>query len=82
MGCGHTSNATKDGKPICLICYGIHNGATVPIKEYNDTEGLEGRKAKCNMCDNKTDSNWRLFLFEHRPHCEYDSYYCGCRGWN
>lgn len=83
MKCGHTSNATRNGEPICAICCGINDGATVVIAECKGTAGLEGRKAKCMSCNNKTDSNWGLAFFEYRPKCEYDKYYCGeCYGWD
>ena len=50
-------------------------------------EGLEGRKARCHQhkrgCFGEfVDSSWNLPLFKYMPNAEYDSYYCGCRGWD
>jgi len=77
MKCGHTSYATCNGKPACVIC-----DCTEIEREVYDTEGLEGRKAKCSLCGQIVDSNWGLAFFEYRPDREYDSYYNGCRGWD
>lgn len=82
MGCGHTTNATRNGEPICAICCGIKSGAEVVIAECRGTVGLEGRKAKCICCGKLQDSKWELFLFEYQPKCEYDRCYDGCRGWD
>lgn len=45
MKCGHAANAVdSEGKPVCVICHGIVDGAT-EIDE--SPPGLEGRKARC-----------------------------------
>jgi hypothetical protein len=80
MKCGHAANSTSNGKPACVICAGIKPG-------WNeiDTEApsLEGRKARCGQCQHIVNSNSdKLAFFEHRPEREFDSYYCGCRGWD
>lgn len=75
MKCGHVANSvTADGKPFCVIC-GCEN---VAIKTYE----LEGRKARCSYCGKTVESNLNLPFFEFRPDKEYDSYYCGCGGWD
>ena len=81
MQCGHAANATdtKTGAPVCVICIGIHPGATKPAEVLPD---LTGRKAKCAYGDSIRDSAVTLPFFEHRPHKDYDSYYCGCHGWD
>ena len=74
MKCGHYANAEKDGKPYCVIC------SCDEIADYQPI--LTNRKAKCKYCGEIKDSNFNLPFFEFRPAQEYDSYYCGCRGWN
>ena len=79
MGCGHSANATDAaGHPVCVICYGIVKGAT----EVVGRPVLEGRRAKCPYCKGTTPSSTELPFFEHCPSKEFDSYYCGCRGWD
>lgn len=80
MKCGHTANAVSNGKPCCAICFGIDEGAT----EIADTvPDLTGRKAKCFYgCGKIADSSYSLPFFEYKPNSEYDSYYCGCEGWD
>lgn len=43
MACGHTANATSDGKPSCVICAGIRPGAMQVVESPN----LDGRMARC-----------------------------------
>ena len=75
MACGHVANAvTYDGKPCCVIC-GCY---TVALTECD----LAGRKAKCSCCGKVVDSKESLPFFEYRPEKEYDSFYCGCWGWD
>lgn len=77
MKCGHVDNATSDGKPACAICGCVEIERVVKGKE-----GLEGRLARCSDCGSKTESRWELPFFSHNPKSEYDSYYCGCYGWD
>lgn len=80
MKCGHTPNATTiDGKPICAICYGITPNAEILEEKEID---LSQRKARCWCCGKVTTSNERLPFFELRLNAPYDSYYCGCDGWD
>jgi len=81
MKCGHTANGKINGKPCCLICYGIKDGATEVAKE-SDLPNLEGRVAKCAYCENTQPSSFKLAFFEYKSNEKYDKYYCGCRGWN
>lgn len=74
MECGHSANATCDGKPACAIC------SCYKIAE--SSPDLTGRKAKCPYCKKTVTSNTDLPFFEYRPGHECDSYYCGCRGWD
>lgn len=45
MKCGHTANGIdKDGKPVCVICFGIRPGAI----EIDETPpDLTNRRARC-----------------------------------
>lgn len=79
MKCGHVANATHNGKPVCAICFGLTPDAEIVA---DTTPDLTGRKAMCSQCGHETVSNENLPFFEYRPNCKYDSYYCGCRGWD
>lgn len=75
MKCGHIANAeTTDGKPACAICSCYEIAEEQPI--------LRNRKAKCCWCGKVTRSSFSLPYFEFKPAKEYDSYYCGCKGWD
>jgi hypothetical protein len=78
MKCGHAANATCDGKPACAICACTEVADTIP--------DLTGRKARCGYygthCHSETPSSMKLPFFEYRPDKEYDTYYCGCYGWD
>lgn len=86
LKCGHVSNAERINDngtktPWCVIC----NCGEI-VKTVEDNEGLKDRKAKCSHhkfgCDGGiTDSKWNLPFFEYKPTELYDSYYCGCWGW-
>jgi len=84
MKCGHVNNAVdSNGQPCCVICAGITPGAEIVDKEIiEDTDGLEGRIAKCSDCSSTTASSWTLPFFEYCPDKDHDSYYCGCYGWD
>lgn len=79
MRCGHAANATHNGKPVCAICFGITPDAEIIADTAPD---LTGRKARCTYCGHETDSRENLPFFEYRPNAEYDSFYCGCGGWD
>ena len=83
MKCGHIANAVDSaGNPICAICTRIKPEAYQVDREVSGTEGLEGRKAKCDYCNMTQDSNWGLPFFRYQSDCKTDSFYCGCRGWD
>lgn len=52
MKCGHAANGfiNKTENPVCVICYGIHPGATVVNESTHD---LTGRKARCTYYDSR-----------------------------
>ena len=74
MKCGHTANATCDGKPCCVIC------SCFEID--NDRPCLDNRIAKCSECGHETQSNYNLPFFQYRKDKDSDEYYCGCHGWD
>ena len=79
MKCGHDNNALdRNGNPACVTC-GCFD---IDKKIEKPTDGLEGRQAKCADCGVTTESSWDLPFFKHNPDREFDSYYCGCWGWN
>lgn len=87
MECGHVASAHDTaGHPYCAACLGIYRGAHVVVKQVEGTEGLEGRKAQCYGHKGGeiklVDSKWGLPFFRYMPHEQYDSYYCGCWGWD
>lgn len=62
MECGHIANATSGGAPACVICVGIHPGATVIAREQPD---LSARQARCT-CGQLQPSSPSLAFFEFR----------------
>ena len=81
MKCGHAANGKdhQTGKPVCVICLGIHPGAEVIETNQPD---FNGRKAQCFYCKQTRLSSLDLpFLMQH-PEREFDEYYCGCKGWD
>jgi hypothetical protein len=80
MKCGHAANATdENGNPVCGICISFTKDARQIESKLPD---LKGRKAKCDYCKRIKESSFDLPFFEHKPNDKYDSYYCGCRGWD
>ena len=49
---------------------------------FESNEALEGRIAKCMDCGERVSSAPSLPFFWYRPDKEFDSYYCGCYGWD
>lgn len=87
MKCGHAANAVKYGTdiPVCCMCHGIKAGWD---EVDNKTPNLENRIARCSYYNShrcgqtETPSSVDLPFFQHRPEMEYDSYYCGCWGFD
>ena len=76
MECGHIENAkTLDNKPFCAIC-----SCDVVAKEINDTNKTQ-KFAKCH-CGKIKESSPYLPFFKEQPNSKYDSFYCGCDGWD
>jgi hypothetical protein len=75
MGCGHSANATTNGKPCYAICIGLNDAATVVV----EAPDLSGRKAICGSCGSIVDSSINLPFFEYRgPKSKTDTDYCIC----
>lgn len=49
MKCGHIAIATLYDKPCCIFCTGP-TSRLIDREIFEDTDGLEGRKAKCYWC--------------------------------
>lgn len=88
MLCGCAANGTtKDGDPICVIHVGMLNKSNVDIGrnvKVVKTNYLN-RKAICGQCRKDhtiTPSTPSLPFFREEPDFQFDSYYCGCRGWD
>ena len=78
MECGHIVNSVSvingEKKPYCIIC----GCSTVK----NNKPVLTNRKAKCIWCGQIRESNETLPFFEYKQNSDFDSYYCGCGGWD
>ena len=86
MKCGHRSQSEdSNGKPICVICIGLDERATIVDESITD-EILKDRKARCSYygskCTSEQPSSLNLAFFSHQPDKEYDKFYCGCYGWD
>ena len=81
MKCGHAANAVNGaGKPVCVICIGIKDGAD---EIENNPPTFAGRRAHCAYGNHAiVDSSPNLAFFEYKPDREMDEYYCGCHGWD
>jgi hypothetical protein len=86
MQCGHRANATQtqpDGSKlnVCVICIG-DPGADRVMEEEPDLTGRIARCAYIRSCKSEKPSTDKLAFFEHKPGAEFDTYYCGCMGWD
>lgn len=52
-------------------------------EDFESNDALDGRIARCCYgCGRNRPSAPSLPFFEYRPDKDYDSYYCGCYGWD
>ena len=80
MKCGHVANAKdENGVIMCGIC----DCKEIQCECHGD-EGLENRLASCRHCSGGAPgpSKWNLPFFKYQPDKPFDSYYCGCYGWD
>ena len=63
----------KSGHPSCPI----HDCC-----EIVEPPNLDGRYARCPHCGTVKGSKLELPFFAYESDRMYDSYYCGCRGWD
>lgn len=61
-------------RPYCAI----HDCSKIADKKPD----LTGRIARCFQCGNERPSSFNIAFFSYNENSKYDSYYCGCRGWN
>ena len=69
----------------CELRYTMYDNKLRRYNNCDDFEGndaLDGREARCPDCGSREPSAPSLPFFQHRPDREYDSYYCGCYGWD
>jgi hypothetical protein len=68
----------------CSNCHGLWASSCSSCCPYcgNETNIIVHKKAKCSYCKNIVNSNFNLAFFTIRENSEYNSYYCGCRGWD
>jgi len=75
LTCGHTSNSVDFlGQPACALC-----GHSKPAAE---PPSLVGRIARCHYGDKNCQSDYGLPFFKLELDNDFDSFYCGCKGWN
>ena len=86
MACGHTAQAVDaEGRPACAICVGRKPEAR---RVADSPPDLTGREARCGgaqlrkRCRGPVPSATGLAFFGHRPDAKFDTYYCGCDGWD
>lgn len=84
MQCGHAANSEFEingvKHPCCVICF---NGVGSPAaKIASEQPDLTGRMARCGTTCKEVPSSPNLAFFKHQPDRDFDSYYCGCRGWD
>jgi len=76
MHCGCVAQAVDGAnRPVCLM----HQCRKLAREQ---APNLDGRMARCTDCQRTTESSTSLPFFKHHPTGGWDTYYCGCRGWN
>ena len=78
MQCGCRAQAKT---LVCVVHLGIAPGAETPVA----APDLTGREARCSYRHHPRGtvaSSLDLAFFTYHPDRPYDSYYCGCWGWD
>lgn len=81
LACGCLSNAIdQDNNPACSTHDGLMDTSPAELPDLMD------RKAVCTQHKftpkKVVDSVITLPFFQYRPDMQFDSYYCGCWGWD
>ena len=87
MKCGCVSTG------VCTARNGIKYDPPIPICITHDCSVIEenkpslsGRKSRCSYygshCHSEFDSSYNLAFFKYKPESAFDTYYCGCFGWD
>lgn len=96
MRCGHAATGRVDGQFVCAACIGLNRGATQPMDPQPNLEGRRARcrdygsgspsctRWSCGdrVCRCERPSSPALPFFQYHPDREFDSFYCGCWGWD
>lgn len=76
MKCGCSGMGTANLKPCCLT----HFPRPESLEVMDVLPDMSGRVARCEYCKAEAKSKEDLPFFQFGEN--YDSYYCGCRGWD
>ncbi len=71
--------------PCCVIHDCLEPAESVPDltgRKALCSYGKDGGKYKHTRPYNETKSDFNLAFFEYHPESKYDTYYCGCWGWD
>lgn len=94
MKCGHRAQGHNGyGEPVCVVCFGLFPGAKEVMPDDEVKERIEGRMMRCSYrststgkpCENHANprpSDPRAAFFSSDPDADFDTYYCGCWGWD
>lgn len=69
----------------CKYRHGMYDkeiGVYMYCDNWTADERLDGRMAKCSDCGKIEPSKPSMPFFSYREDKEYDSFYCGCFGWD
>lgn len=78
MKCGHRANGyDSENRHICVLCINKFGYNEVD----NSVTDFSKRIAKCEYCSIQRPSSEVLAFFEYKKDNDFDSFYCGCRGW-
>lgn len=80
MDCGNVNAATAyDEKGNSINTCVAHGLRCHPAEPQPD---IFNRKSKCNTCGSVETSTPDLAFYIYKPSEEFDSHYCGCRGFD
>lgn len=79
MKCGCAANGQRQIGEGAMLPACLTHGITEPAPA---SPNLADRQATCEYCTTKKPSSLALPFFSYRAGKVFDSYYCGCRGWD